>query len=287
VKRCASGHVYDRAGWQCPKCGDEPATLDSYLSFAPALARKNEGFPAESFPQLAKLEEGHFWFEARNRLLLWVLERYFPNPANFLEAGCGTGFVLAAICKRFPQARVSGSEIYIDGLAFASRRVPSATLFQMDARSMPFESEFDVIGAFDVLEHIEEDEAVLREMHRALRPGGGLVLTVPQHPFLWSAVDDYSHHKRRYTRAELVRKLRASGFEILMATSFVSVLLPVMFVSRWRRRGAPAFDPGAEFRLNRAVNWGLAKALGCERRLIQSGISLPFGGSLLIAARRV
>jgi hypothetical protein len=79
VKKCASGHVYDRAGWQCPECGDEPATLDGYLSFAPALARKNEGFPAESFPQLAKLEEGHFWFEARNRLLLWVLERHFPN----------------------------------------------------------------------------------------------------------------------------------------------------------------------------------------------------------------
>lgn len=261
--------------------------LDGYLSFAPALARENEGFPAESFPRLAKLEEGHFWFEARNRLLLWVLERYFPDPANFLEAGCGTGFVLAAISKRFPQTRVSGSEIYIDGLPFASRRVPGATLFQMDARSMPFESEFDVIGAFDVLEHIEEDEAVLHEMHRALRPGGGVVLTVPQHPFLWSAVDDYAYHKRRYTRAELVRKLRASGFEILMATSFVSVLLPAMFLSRLRQRGSKTVDPCTEFKLNRTVNWCLAKALGCERRLIQSGISLPFGGSLLIAARRL
>ena len=104
--------------------------------------------------------------------------------------------------------------------------MPDAELLEVDARRLPFEAEFDVVGAFDVLEHIEEDERALIEMHAALRPGGGLVVTVPQHPALWSAVDEYSRHVRRYRRSELLTKLRDSGFEVIHWTSFVSLLLP-------------------------------------------------------------
>ena len=89
MKRCASGHVYETDGWQCPDCGDHPVSLDGYLAFAPGLASDNGGFAPESFPQLAKFEEGHFWFESRNRLLLWVLERYFPDAGSFFEAVVG------------------------------------------------------------------------------------------------------------------------------------------------------------------------------------------------------
>ena len=64
----------------------------------------------------------------------------------------------------------------------------------MDARRIPFEDEFDVIGAFDVLEHIKEDEQVLVQMHRAVKSGGGIMLTVPQHMFLWSEQDVQAHH---------------------------------------------------------------------------------------------
>ncbi len=264
MKRCASGHVYTNAEWNCPDCGDGPVRLDGYLAFAPELARKNDGFAAEYFPKVATFEEGNFWFESRNRLLLWAVGRYFP------------------------QLQVSGSEMFVDALPYAASRLPGTTLFQMDARRIPFESEFDLIGGFDVLEHIEEDNAVLREMHRALQPGGGLILTVPQHPFLWSVIDDYSFHKRRYTRSELIGKVRAAGFEILTVTSFISILLPFMFLSRLRRRSAARdFDPHAEFKIGAGVNRILTQALTLERLAIQQGASLPMGGSLLLVAQRV
>ena len=93
--------------------------------------------------------------------------------------------------------------------------MPGVTLFQMDARFVPFEEEFDVIGAFDALEHIKEDEDVLREIFRATKEGGGIILTVPQHPFLWSQMDEISHHYRRYTRRGLIDKVQRAGFEVV------------------------------------------------------------------------
>ncbi len=77
-------------------------------------------------------------------------------------------------------------------------------MLQFDACAIPYKAEFDVIGAFDVIEHIEEDTAALTQMYQALKPGGGLLITVPQHRFLWSAVDEMSYHKRRYHRNELI-----------------------------------------------------------------------------------
>ena len=114
----------------------------------------------------------NFWFRARNKLIIWALRRYFPNAATFLEIGCGTGFVLAGVRQAFPKLRISGSDIFTEGLVFARERAVSVSLFQMDARCIPFTEEFDVIGAFDVLEHIEEDVDVLRQMFKSTRVGG-------------------------------------------------------------------------------------------------------------------
>ena len=113
----------------------------------------------------------------------------------------------------------SGSDVLCAGLDYARRRVRTANLSQMDATRMPFFNEFDVICAFDVIEHIEADTSVLAEMHRATKPGGGIVLTVPQHKWLWSAADDYAHHVRRYSRSELTKKVKSAGFEPLIVTS--------------------------------------------------------------------
>jgi SAM-dependent methyltransferase len=79
---------------------------------------------------------------------------------------------------------------------FAAERVPGVELFQMDARRFPFLEEFDLIGAFDMLEHVKEDEEVLSQMYQATRKGGGILLTVPHHPFLWSASDYLARHER-------------------------------------------------------------------------------------------
>ncbi len=215
------------------------------------------------------------------------MHAYFPRAVSFLEIGCGTGFVLSGIHRRFPHHTLAGCEIFMEGLGFARARCPDVDLFQIDARRVPFDDEFDVVGAFDVLEHIEEDQTVLCQMFRAVKAGGGLLLTVPQHRFLWSAIDDYSFHRRRYARNELVSKVQRAGFRIRRVTSFVTLLLPLLLVSRLRRSGkSVALDPVAELRIHPLLNGALEEVLDFERRCIQMGVSFPFGGSLLLVAQK-
>jgi SAM-dependent methyltransferase len=263
--------------------------IDGFRSFAPALASENEGFREEYFAELAALEPSSFWFRARNELILWALGRYFPEARRIMEIGSGTGFVLSGIRSAFPAAELHGSEIFSAGLAFAAQRVPSATLYQMDARHIPFRGHFDVIGAFDVLEHIEDDSSVLEEIARAIVPGGGFIASVPQHPALWSLQDDHAFHVRRYTARELRRKLAAAGFEVVRMTSFVSLLLPMLFLSRARMpRDQPgaAVDAMGDLRQPRAVNLILSAVMRLERSLIRAGVSFPAGGSLLIVCSK-
>jgi SAM-dependent methyltransferase len=286
MKVCVTcGQGFDSLSWTCPCCGWTPGTHDTWPVFAPDLADGGDGISRESFAVLARLEADHFWFRARNRLLIWAIRRYFPHAASFLEVGCGTGFVLTGIGQAFPHLALAGSEVRNAGLSFARSRLPDVRLFQLDARRLPFAEEFDVIGAFDVLEHIDDDETVFRQLFRATRPGGGIVLTVPQHQFLWSVVDERSLHRRRYGRSDLVRKVEAAGFHVLRTTSFVCVLMPLVWLSRFiqNRRG---FGACAEFGVSRYTNAMLERILDFERMLIVAGASLPVGTSLLVVAGR-
>ncbi len=285
MRLCVScGEVFDSIDWVCPVCRHQPETLDGHTAFAPELAQTNDGFEAEFFPRLFELEGNNFWFRSRNRLLVWTLEQYFPRARNFLEIGCGTGYVLSGIHRALPELKLSGSEIYAAGLSCAAERLPGIELFQMDARQMPFKEEFDVIGAFDVLEHISEDEQVLAQMFQATRRGGGIILTLPHHPALWSASDNYAHHVRRYTTRELIAKVTRAGFEVTRTTAFVSLLLPLMLVSRFRQR--KHYDPKRELDPGPAINVICEKTLDVERIMIRAGLSLPLGASLLMVARR-
>jgi SAM-dependent methyltransferase len=267
-------------------CGFAPSLIDGIAAWAPSLASGGGGFKPEYYAHLARFEQGNFWFRARNHLIVWALRKYFPAMRSYLEVGCGTGYVLHDIAAALPQVSLTASDIFSAGLRFAAARVPSARFMQMDGRRLPFVDEFDVIGAFDVLEHIPEDEDALASMHGALRPGGGLLITVPQHPWLWSTVDEYAMHERRYTVDEIHAKVRRAGFELVRSTSFVSLLLPAMAASRRRARAGKSFDPLDELRISPLANRVLHAVLELEMAAIRAGLSLPAGGSRLIVARR-
>jgi len=260
--------------WLCPHCGYEPPHHGSIVQLTAGQAQEGEGFSPDFFAELFQLESGNYWFRSRSRLLVWALRSWFPNAQRLLEIGCGTGFVLSSFQAAFPHLELFGSELFSEGLVLAEQRMPGVTLLQMDARSIPYEMEFDMIGAFDVLEHIEDDELVLAEMFRATKPGGGIIVTVPQHQFLWSVVDEHAFHKRRYSRVDLVSKVERAGFRVARVTSFVSLLLPVMLLSRrTRNMTRSAYHPFAEFHINRTLNMGLEKILGMERFAIEKGAS--------------
>lgn len=284
MKLClACQHPFASPDWLCPLCGYRPQPGAGGLSFA--QPEDGSGYRSEFFQDLAELEAGNFWFQGRNRLISHLLCRYFPDAGSFLEIGCGTGYVLAELGRRFPGMALSGGDYFAAGLPFAAARVPNATLYQMDARQIPFRAEFEVIGAFDVLEHIPDDAAALASISQALAPGGGLLLTVPQHRWLWSATDDAACHQRRYQRRELLAKVINAGLRPLYVTSFVSLLLPAMILSRLRpKQGEGGHDPLDELRLPPALNTLCAAVMQGEYALIRSGLRLPFGGSLLVVA---
>ena len=157
---------------------------------------------------------------------------------------------------------------------------------QMDARKVPFIDEFDAIGAFDVLEHIEEDDVVLFELNKALRPKGLLLITVPQHPRLWSPVDDYSCHVRRYKIGELKEKVEKAGFSVTRSSSFVTFLLPAMILSRFMQKSDENLDPRKEFKISPILNFIFFAILFIEFTLIKMGCNFPVGGSRLLVATK-
>lgn len=281
---------FSASDWRCPHCGHTPTERDGLLTFAPQLAAQNDGFNPKFFQLMVEVEPIHFWFGSRNRILGDILRRRFITPAKVLEIGCGTGFVLSGIRAVFPQANLNASDIYTEGLGYAARRVPDAFLFQMDARYIPFREEFDLIGAFDVLEHIEDDKAVLAQLFMACKAGGGLALTVPQHRWLWSRMDAFAHHKRRYIRSELVGKLEHAGFIVKYTTSFISLLLPLMLAARLLREpaGIEMKDQmdAAGLHIGKLTNTVLSLVMAAECGLIRIGLRFPLGGSLLVIAKK-
>jgi SAM-dependent methyltransferase len=261
-------------------------TIDGYVVHAPELALASEGgFEHAEFDLLYSREARNFWFRGRNRLIVAALRRHCRAARRMLEIGCGTGFVLQGIGQAFPQLELAGSEIALAGLAFAKRRIPRAALFQMDARNIPYANEFDVIGAFDVLEHIEDDASAITAIFGALRPGGHAIFSVPQHMFLWSEQDRRARHFRRYGTRHLERALREAGFRIEMRTSFVTLLLPALYAARHARAenfGAASPELNLPAAVDRIFGW----TLDLERRMIDLGIRLPTGGSQLIVASK-
>jgi len=288
MKRCLECSTsFDHAEWKCPKCGWTPVQRDGRVHFAPQISGANESYDPAWYPELASLEAENFWFRARNRAIAWIAHRHLPRAAKYLEIGCGTGYVLQMLQREFPAWNITATEAHAEGLNFATSRVAdSVTFYQVDARAVPFREEFDVVGAFDVIEHIKEDEAVLGEIRAALKPGGYAFLSVPQHMFLWSKYDELGHHFRRYSRSELYEKVRRAGFEVVDSTSFNSLLLPAMLASRLIRNERAKTDVLDELRLGRTLNRMLEGVLGIELAALRAGIRWPIGGSRIMLAQR-
>jgi len=264
-----------------------PARRGGLVRLAPELDEIDEGFALESFEILSRTEEGHFWFTTRNQLIEWLIHRYASATGRAIEIGCGTGFVLKAFRSALPQTNISGSELHSRGLLYArDRHADCVELIQMDARRTFLSEAFELVGAFDVLEHIDEDELVLGEIYRMLRPKGVFIASVPQHPWLWSAVDEIAHHRRRYRRGELAVKAQKAGLRIRYQTSFATLAFPMLVADRLRSRMRPNLK-SVEATVPRAINGPLLFLFRIEHLLRRLGMPLPFGGSQFIVADKV
>jgi len=244
-----------------------------------------EPFQRSSFSYLASLESHHWWFRARNQIILWAIRTKTSNISSFLEVGCGTGYVISGISKAFPAIFLEATDYFEEGLVFARERVPQCAFRRLDATSMTEKDVCDCIGSFDVIEHISQDEIVLCNFYQALRPGGYLLLTVPQHQWLWSAADESARHLRRYTAKELRSKVLRAQFRIVYCSSFVCLLLPLMAWQRLSNQDQSR-NPDAEFRISPLLNASLYLVMQLELALLRLGLRFPAGGSLLLLARK-
>jgi SAM-dependent methyltransferase len=270
----------------------EYTVIDGFRCYAPQAALEGTDYPLEGFDVTADVEARSFWCRSRNRIIRYLFERFTDRSRilNVLEIGCGIGGVIGEL-QRLPNLRLTGSEVSLHGLRFARARLPAVDFIQLDATIMPFTDEFDVIGAFDVLEHIEADQRVIRKVFDALRPGGMFFVTVPQYAWMWGRLDEIVHHKRRYGRHELQGKLMAAGFEVLFLSSFVTAVFPFMLASRLLDRARrSSICTKAEFAarvdLPAWLNTFFDHAMRIDEAMIRAGLSMPFGGSLLAVAYR-
>jgi SAM-dependent methyltransferase len=232
------------------------------------------------YPRLYELEDRHWWFRGRRAVIRALLERaQAPARPRLLDAGCGTGRNLVELAPRAASAH--GVDSAPAAVAFCRRRGLDG-VSQSSLDHLPFEDgSFDLLLATDVVEHLDDDAGALRELRRVAAPGARLLLTVPAYRWLWSAHDDSHEHRRRYTRPELVARVRAAGWAPLVATYFNTLLLgPIALARRLPGNGRSDYDRSPAW-----LNTALERPLRLEAELIRRGVQLPAGVSIGVVAR--
>ena len=255
------------------------------------------GYDPAFFAKLDVVEDRHFWFRARKRAvgtLLRQLAAGFPVGYNVLELGCGNGGMLRLLQQSCPGGHVFGMDLFREALVHAKHR-SNCPLVQGDVLHPPFTDALHLVGMFDVLEHIQDDEQVLRSVRTMLAPGGALCITVPAHMSLWSYFDHAARHARRYMFDELTDKLKTAGFHVEYQTEFMSWIYPLVWLGRRinRQFSHDNGDAGmaelaeTDFRIVPGINGLLDRALAGEATLIRNRRRISLGVSLLAVARRI
>jgi SAM-dependent methyltransferase len=238
-------------------------------------------------------EDQHWWFRWRYELITQLIGELGTSPDfRILDAGCGTGQML----KHLEQL---GDPIGIDtsaqAIAFAQSR-GAKSLVRGSIAAVPFpNATFDCVVALDVIEHVDDDQNILKALHNVTKPGGHLIVTVPAYQLLWSEHDDINHHKRRYTAGQIRRVIEEAGFTVNRISYCNTVFfLPIFAIRKFKNllRKArttngvhqeslnsdlgdyPEFMNQAAFRVMQAENFAMRH------------VDLPFGVSILAVAER-
>lgn len=257
---------------------------------------KHKSYDPVFFEKTAAVEDRHFWFCARNRIIAATLSglvKGLPAGYRVLEVGCGTGSVLRHVAEVCDNGEVIGMDVFPEAVEFATANAPSCRILVGDLLDPPSLGDFDIVCGFDVLEHLPDDRAALRVLHRMLKPDGALLVTVPAHTSLWSYFDVVSCHHRRYQSEDLFAKLGEAGFMVEYLTEFMMIVFPLVWLLR-RLRNSIEGKGGAsntakaadELKIYAGVNGLLKLLLSTEAFLIKRRWRLPLGTSLLAVARR-
>lgn len=277
-------------GYFCSRCNKIYSRNQGIISFVEENPDET-GYKKEYFASLSEVEKRHFWFRSRNKLILFFIKKYcqkiIKQKHRMLEIGCGNGNVLRHL--RNNKIDCQGGDLFIEGLIDCQKE-GEVPLYQIDALKLPFRSSFDIIGMFDVVEHIDKDIELLKQVYKALKPQGKILVTVPACKKLWGRYDEAALHKRRYSKKELIKKIEDSGFAVERVTYFISFLLPILILFRhihMKRNNNLTNDEflKKEIQIVPFFNILFFYILSIERTLIHF-FDLPIGSSLIAVARK-
>jgi SAM-dependent methyltransferase len=239
---------------------------------------------AREYELMRSVEDRMWWYRAVHANVLTLLGRHMPgHEAILLDAGCGTGGLLRRLAAERPAWFLFGLDAAPNALSRAVRG-PRARMVAGDVNHIPFsDASFDAIVSVDVLSHrAVEVEDTLAEFRRCLTPGGVLLLNLPAYGWMKSGHDERVHNVRRFNRPDAVAMVERAGFRVIRATYWNTLLFPLMVLRRLLSRGSEAESDVREYPPLLDRLFGALTAV--ERRAVEAGINLPFGGSLLVVA---
>jgi 2-polyprenyl-3-methyl-5-hydroxy-6-metoxy-1,4-benzoquinol methylase len=289
---CKKPLLKEAVQYSCQNCGKTYPDKEGIIQFAGDTPHEEQYFPDNAFEFLYLTEEENFWFRVRNKIIGYAISRYVSHQSRILEVGCGTGYVSRYMKKM--GYHVECADLFLDALQFCKERDAGDFYYQYDLSDRLFINEFDSICAFDVLEHIDDDVMILKNLYNALKPAGTLVITVPADMRLWSSMDIYAEHKRRYSMQELRQKIERNGFKVIKMSYFMTLLYPFILISRKLsfQQGEIITDNAKsrikrkamnELHPNPILNLLFFLVFSMEVPLLRS-VTLPFGSSLLCVA---
>ncbi len=213
----------------CVECNKTIEIKEGIYCFNPEVKEDHDDYNADYLNKLYNFEKKHFWFHHRKKIILSYLKKFVPNRnVSILEIGAGTGNIAGEIISS-GYKNYSVGELHVSGLEYA-KTYGCSKLYQFDVYSSPFKNHFDVICMFDVLEHLTEDEKVLKTLNDMLKPGGLVILTLPAFNFLWCNIDAVSGHKKRYIREDIKSLSSKTKFSILKNKYFFSNIFPFLIL---------------------------------------------------------
>ncbi len=238
------------------------------------------------FDNIAHRDAFHFWHIGRREILVRHIARFIPKSQEHLvlDVGCGPGGNIG-ILKPF--GRVTGLDQSTYGLSYAKDK-GYEKLLEGDLLNLPFPDEsFDMVSSLDVFEHIQDDTTAMRECMRVLKAGGILVATAPAHPFLWNEHDLRLHHVRRYASREIKQKVAGASLRVLFFSHFLTLGVPGILARNTLKLLRPSRAKSDVYSEDSGpiLNAFFLFVMRIEQRLMRF-ISLPFGSSLLIIAKK-
>ena len=258
-------------------------------------------YPADGNDACFTIEDDSFWFRHRNNCIAGIVKKY-AKDSLFFDIGGGNGFVSKGLEENGITTCLVEPCVYV---CLNAQKRGLANVICSDLKNAGFtEGVIPAAGLFDVIEHIEDDTGFLSEVNTCMAGGGHLFVTVPAYGFLWSRADTAAGHFRRYTLRGLKKKLVLSGFELLYSTYIFQIIVPPIFLFRTvpgllgmdkgggdrEERAEASARNGREHRVDgagRVTDRVLRRLLSSELRRIERGRVIPFGGTCLVAAKKL